>query len=70
MSPQIPSNVEVDDGFAMEYHIALFFDLEKVVVPRNESFEKILERLNDMKILLENEISDPLAIMYTHGGKQ
>ena len=29
---QIPSEIEVFEGFAMDYHVALFFDLEEMVV--------------------------------------
>ena len=67
---QIPSEVEVCDGFAMDYHIALFFQLEEMIIPKDEALEKITKRLDDMKITLGDEISDPIAIMCTYGGKQ
>lgn len=67
---QIPSGIDVCDGFAMDYHIALFFQLDDMIIPKEEALEKIIKRLDDMKILLGDEISDPIAIMCTHGGKQ
>jgi hypothetical protein len=66
---QIPSEIEVFEGFAMDYHVALFFDLEEIVVPKEEALEKITKRLETMKISLGDDISDPIAIMCTHGGK-
>ena len=67
---QIPSEIEVFEGFAMDYHVALFFELEEMVVPKDEALEKITKRLETMKISLGEDISDPIAIMCTHGGKQ
>ena len=67
---QIPSDIEVSDGFAMDYHIALFFNLDEMIIPKEAALEKITKRMDDMKILLGDEISDPIAIMCTHGGKQ
>lgn len=67
---QIPFDVETNDRFAMDYHIALFFDLEEMVILREEALEKITKRLEEMKILLGDEIIEPIAIMCTHGGKQ
>ena len=67
---QIPSDIEVCDGFAMDYHIALFFNLDEMIIPKEEALEKINKRMDEMKILLGDEISDPVAIMCTHGGKQ
>jgi hypothetical protein len=67
---QIPSEIEVFEGFAMDYHVALFFELEEMVVPKKKALEKITKRLESMKISLGEDISDPIAIMCTHGGKQ
>ena len=53
----------------MDYHVALFFDLEKMVVPKEEALEKITKRLETMKISLGEDISDPIAIICTYGGK-
>ena len=67
---QIPSEIEVSEGFAMDYHVALFFELEEMVIPKEEALNHITKRLDIMKISLGEDISDPIAIMCTHGGKQ
>ena len=67
---QIPSEIEIYDGFAMDYHIALFFELEEMIVPKEEALINITKKLKEMRIPLGDDISDPIAIMYTHGGKQ
>ena len=67
---QIPSEIETSDGFAMDYHIALFFELDEMIVPKEEALINITKRLKQMQIPLGDEISDPIAIMCTHGGKQ
>ena len=67
---QIPSYIEVSEGFAMDYHVALFFELEEMVIPKEEALNHITKRLDIMKISLGEDISDPIAIMCTHGGKQ
>ena len=54
----------------MDYHIALFFHLDYMIIPREEALDKIIQRLDDMKILFGDGISDPIVIMCTHGGKQ
>ena len=53
----------------MDYHVALFFELEEMVVPKEEALEKITKRLESMKISLGEDISDPIVIMCTYGGK-
>lgn len=30
---QIPSDIEVCDGFAMNYYVALFFNLDEIIMP-------------------------------------
>ena len=69
-SIQVPSDVDVCDGFAMDYHIAWFFQIDDMLIPKKEALEKITKKLDEMQILLGDEISDPIAIMCTHGGKQ
>lgn len=53
----------------MEYQIAIFFSLDEMVIPREKALEKITKRLDEMKILLREKISDLIAIMCTHGKK-
>ena len=67
---QIPSDIEVSEGFAMDYHVALFFELEEMVIPKEEALNHITKRLDIMKISLGEDISNPIVIMCTHEGKQ
>ena len=67
---QIPSDVDVFEGFAMDYHVVFFFQLDEMIIPKDEALNKITKRLQDMNILFGDKISDPIAIMYTHGEKQ
>ena len=67
---QIPSDVDVFEGFAIDYHIPLFFQLDDMFVPKEEALNNITQRLENMNILLGDEINDPVAIICTHGGKQ
>lgn len=43
--------MEVNDGFAMNHYIALFFDLEEMLIPKDKELNKITKRLDEMKIL-------------------
>ena len=54
----------------MDYHVALFFQIDDMFIPKEEALDKITKRLDDMKIMLGDDISDPIAIICTHGGKQ
>ena len=54
----------------MNYHVALFFELEDMIIPKEEALINITKRINEMRISLGDDISDPIAIMCTHGGKQ
>jgi hypothetical protein len=38
---QIPSGIDVCDIFAMDYHIALFFQLDEMIIPKEEALEEI-----------------------------
>jgi len=67
---QIPSEIDVYERFAMDYYVALFFHLDDMIIPKEEALDKITKRLDKMKILLGEDISNPIAIMCTHGGKQ
>lgn len=67
---QIPLDVEVVDGFAMNYHIVLFFNLYEVIIPKKKTQIKIAKCLDNIKILLGDKINDLTAIMYKHRGKQ
>ena len=60
----------MSEDFAMDYHVAIFFELEEMVIPKEETLNHITKRLDIMKIFFGEDISDPIAIMCTHGGKQ
>lgn len=59
---QILSYVEVIDEFAMNCHITSLSYIVKMVIPNDEKLEKMIERLDEMKILLEHDISIPIMI--------
>ena len=54
----------------MKYHVTFFFDFNEIIMTRKETFDKITKKLAELKIFLEDEISDPIAIMCTYGGKK
>jgi hypothetical protein len=49
---QIPSDIDICDGFAMDYHIALFFQLEEMIISKEDVLDKITKRLEDWKIFM------------------
>ena len=51
-STQVPSDIDVCDGFAMDYHIALFFQIEEMFIPKEKTLEKITKIFDEMQILL------------------
>ena len=68
---QIPLDVEVNvNGFAPDYHIAIFFELEEEMFSKEVVMELITNRLSHMKIELGDKIGEPIAPMFTHGGKK
>lgn len=38
---QIPFDIEVADGLFMDYHIVVFFNLDKMIIPKEQGYEKI-----------------------------
>lgn len=67
---QIPWNIEVNKGFAVNCHLVLFFNLDELVISWEETQGKITKKLERMKILLEEGISNLIVIMCTHARKQ
>ena len=64
---QIPFDVEVDEhGFALDYQIAIFFEIGNLKVLKESVMEKIKERLKKMKIATSSMIGEPIAIMCYH----
>ena len=64
---QIPFDVEVDEnGFALDYQIAISFEIGNLKVSKESVMEKVKERLKKMKIAIGSMIGEPIAIMYYH----
>ena len=64
---QIPFDVEVDEnGFALDYQIAISFEIENLKVSKESVMEKVKERLKKMKIAIGSMIREPIAIMCYH----
>lgn len=66
---QVLSDIDVCEGFFMNYHVFLLFQIDDILIPKEHALDKITKILDDMKILLDDYISDPIAIMCTHGRK-
>ena len=64
---KVLSDIDVCEGFSMNYHISLFFQIDDILIPKEHALDKITKILDDMKILLGDYISNPIAIMCTHG---
>ena len=64
---QIPFDVEVDENdFALDYQIAISFEIGNLKVSKESVIEKIKERLKKMKIAIGSMIGEPIAIMCYH----
>ena len=64
---QIPFDVEVDEnGFALDYQIAISFEIGNLKVSKESKMEKFKERLKNMKIAIGSMIGEPIAIMCYH----
>ena len=64
---QIPFDVEVDEnGFALDYQIAIAFEIGELKVSKEKVMEKVKERLKKMKIIIGSMIGEPIAIMCYH----
>ena len=64
---QIPFDVEVDEnGFALDYQIAISFEIRNLKVSKESVMEKVKERLKKMKIAIGSMIGEPIAIMCYH----
>ena len=57
------------DRFAMKYYVFLFFNLNTVIMRREETCDKITKMLNKIKISLSNKISHPIVLMYVNAKK-
>ena len=64
---QIPFDVEVDEnGFALDYQIAISFEIGNLKVSKESVMEKVKERLKKIKIAIGLMIGELITIMYYH----
>ena len=64
---QIPFDVEVDEhGFALDYQIAISFEIGNLKLSKESVMEKVKERLKKMKIAIGSMIGEPIVIMCYH----
>ena len=64
---QIPFDVEVDEnGFALDYQIAIAFEIGDLKLSKENMMEKVKERLKKMKIAIGSMIGEPIAIKCYH----
>ena len=68
---QVPFDVEIDEGgFALDYQIAITFELCERNLTRDKIYAKTIERLNKMNIQLGDILGEPVAILCFHGSKR
>ena len=68
---QVPFDVEIDEGgFALDYQIAITFELCEKNLQRDEIYAKTEERLKAMNIQLGEILGEPIAILCFHGSKR
>ena len=64
---QIPFDIEVDKhGFALDYQIAISFEIGNLKVSKESVMKKVKERLKKIKIAIGSMIGEPIAIMCYH----
>jgi len=68
---QLPFDVEVDEyDFALDYQVAIFFEIGEKYITRDEIFELTKERLKIMNIEVGQVLDEPIAIMCFHGSRK
>ena len=68
---QLPHELEVDEfGFALDYHVAIFFELGEMELLKDDVMEMVVARLNHMHIEVGDLLGEPIAIMCYHGSKK
>jgi hypothetical protein len=68
---QVPFDVEVDEGgFALDYQIAIAFELNERNISRDEIYAKTEARLKAMDIQLGEILGEPIAVLCFHGSKR
>ena len=65
---QLLHKLEVDEyGFALDYHVAIFFELGDLVLLKDDVMTMVIARLKHMHIEVGNILGEPIAIMCYHG---
>ena len=68
---QVPFDVEVDEGeFALDYQVAITFELCDQNLSRDEINAKTEARLKRMNIQLGEMLGEPIAFLCFHGSKR
>ena len=68
---QLPHEIEVDEyGFALDYHVAILFELEDIVLLKDDVMNMVVARLKHMHIEVGSILGEPIAIMCYHGSKR
>jgi len=68
---QLPHELEVDEhDFALDYHVAIFFELEDLVLLKDDVMSMVVARLKHINIEVEDILGEPIAIMCYHGSKR
>ena len=71
ISSKSPFDVEVDEGgFALNYQVAITFELCDRNLSRDEILVKVEARLKIMSIQLGEMLGEPIAILCFHGSKR
>ena len=68
---QVPFDIEIDEGgFALNYQVAITFELCDQNLSKEEIYEKTEARLKVMDIELGEIIGEPIAVLCFHGSKR
>ena len=68
---QLPHEIEVDEyGFALDYHVAILFELEDIVFLKDYAMNMVVARLKHMHIEVGSILGELIAIMCYHGSKR
>jgi hypothetical protein len=67
----IPSDVEVGDhGFALDYHISIHFEIERIEMDRDVILNLTKEILKAMRVEVGEVLGEPIAVLCFHGTKR
>ena len=68
---QVPFDIETDEcGFALDYQVAISFEIGEKNLPRDEIYAKTEARMKAMDIQLGEILGEPIAIICFHASKR